>query len=95
MLGIVLAVATFLVLFSHTYTAPYRSVAGQVALAVVMGLFATSFAWIRQLASAKPATPFLPRAGQQVDPMEQRLISALTTGPEPGTAARYPQVGAR
>lgn len=95
MLGIVLAVATFLVLFSHTYTAPYRSVAGQVVLAVVMGLFATSFAWIRKLASAKPATPFLPRAGQQVDPMEQRLITALTTGPEPAAMAGTPRAGAR
>jgi len=99
MLGIVLAVATFLVLFSHTYTAPYRSVAGQIALAVVIGLFATSFAWIRRLAMAKPATPFLPRAGKQIDPMEQRIISALTTGPEPATvaapAARHSEVGAR
>jgi Flp pilus assembly protein TadB len=99
MLGIVLAVATFLVLFSHTYTAPYRSVAGQTALAVVIGLFATSFAWIRKLAMAKPATPFLPRAGKEIDPMEQRIISALTTGPEPATvaapAARHSEVGAR
>jgi tight adherence protein B len=95
MLGIVLAVAIFLVLFSSTYTAPYRSAAGQVALAVVMGLFATSFAWIRKLASAKPATPFLPRAGQQIDPMEQRIITALTTGPEPATGTRQSRVGAR
>ena len=99
MLGIVLAVATFLVLFSHTYTAPYRSVPGQIALAVVIGLFATSFAWIRRLAMARPATPFLPRAGREIDPMEQRIISALTTGPEPATvaapAARHSEVGAR
>jgi tight adherence protein B len=99
MLGIVLAVATFLVLFSHTYTAPYRSVAGQIALAVVIGLFATSFAWIRKLAMAKPVTPFLPRAGREIDPMEQRIISALTTGPEPATVAapvaRHSEVGAR
>jgi tight adherence protein B len=98
MLVIVLAVATFLVLFSRTYTAPYRSVAGQIALAVVIGLFATSFAWIRKLAMAKPATPFLPRAGKEIDPMEQRIISALTTGPEPASAApaaRHSEVGAR
>ena len=95
MLGIVLAVATFLVLFSHTYTAPYRSVAGQVALAVVMSLFATSFAWIRKLASAKPATPFLPRAGQQTDPMEQRIITTLTTDPEAAAMAGTPRAGAR
>ena len=95
MLGIVLAVATFLVLFSHTYTAPYRSVAGQVALAVVIGLFATSFGWMRTLARAKPATPFLPRAGQQIDPMEQRIIAALTSAPEPSTATHGAWVGGR
>jgi tight adherence protein B len=97
MLGIVLAVATFLVLFSHTYTAPYRSVSGQVALAVVFGLFATSFGWIRKLAMAKPATPFLPRAGKEVDPMEQRIIAALTTEAEPrsATSARDYGVGSR
>jgi tight adherence protein B len=80
MLGIVLAVATFLVLFSRTYTAPYRSVAGQLALAVVIGLFAISFAWIRKLAIATPPAPFLPRAGQSTDPMEQRIVAALTSG---------------
>jgi len=95
MLGIVLAVATFLVLFSHTYTAPYRSVAGQVALAVVIGLFAASFGWIRKLASSKPATPFLPRAGKEIDLIEQRIISALTSAPEPTTPARHTQVSAR
>ncbi len=95
MLGIVLGVATFLVLFSHTYTAPYRSVAGQVALAVVIGLFATSFGWIRKLAMAEPATPFLPRADKGIDPMEQRIIAALTSGPEPATSTRHAQVGGR
>lgn len=94
MLGIVLAVATFLVLFSHTYTAPYRSVPGQVALAVVIGLFATSFAWIRKLAMAKPTTPFLPRAGMEIDPMEQRIISALTASPGVAPGERHPVVGA-
>ena len=78
MLLIVLAVATFLVLFSDAYTAPYRTVSGQVALAVVLGLFATSFLWIRKLAMAKPATPFLPVAGQSIDPMEARIVAALT-----------------
>ena len=78
MLLIVLAVATFLVLFSDAYTAPYRTVAGQIALAVVIGLFATSFLWIRKLAMAKPATPFLPIAGQSIDPMEARIVAALT-----------------
>lgn len=102
MLLIVLAVATFLVLFSDAYTAPYRSVSGQVALAVVLGLFATSFLWIRKLAMAKPAAPFLPVAGQTVDPLEARIVAALTgTGEMPapsqvsrrGRRGRKPQVG--
>lgn len=93
MLAIVLAVASFLVLFSDTYTAPYRSVAGQFALAVVLGLFGISFGWIRALAVAKPPTPFLPVAGRPVDPMEQRIVAALTGGaqhapPRPAAGSR-------
>jgi hypothetical protein len=38
-------------------------------------------------------------AGKDIDPMEQRIISALTTGPEPASAAapaaRHSRVGAR
>lgn len=88
MLGIVLAVATFLVLFSHTYTAPYRTASGQLALAVVIGLFAISFAWMRKLASAKPPTPYLPKAGQGLDPIGQQIVATLTTGPESTSTAQ-------
>lgn len=94
MLLIVLAVATFLVLFSDAYTAPYRTVAGQIALAIVLGLFATSFLWIRKLAMAKPATPFLPVAGQLIDPMHARIIAALT-GTGRGVAGASPVERAR
>lgn len=88
MVGIVLAVATFLVLFSASYTAPYQTVAGQVALAVVLGLFATSFLWVRKLARAKPPTPFLPVAGAVVDPVEQAILAALTGAGQPAAPAR-------
>jgi hypothetical protein len=56
---ITIAFALFLVIFSRSYVAPYASVGGQVALAVVLGLFALSFMWMRKLAGGEPATPFL------------------------------------
>lgn len=90
MVGIVLAVATFLVLFSSTYTEPYRTVGGQIALAVIVGMFATSFLWVRKLAAAKPAMPFLPQAGRTVDPMEQRIVASLVGAAAPqGPGATY------
>lgn len=51
--------AGLLAVFSRAYVAPYASVGGQVALAVVVGLFATAFMWLRRLAGANPATAFL------------------------------------
>lgn len=86
MLAIVGAVATFLVLFSSAYTAPYRTVAGQVVLAVVLGLFAASFVWIRALARGHPPVPYLPVTGSQPDPMEARIVATLT-GPAPTVRA--------
>ena len=81
MLLIVLAVATFLVLFSGgSYTAPYRSVDGQIVLAVVLGMFAASFVWIRKLAATKPPNRFLPRAGQRMDQLELQIVANLTGG---------------
>jgi Flp pilus assembly protein TadB len=100
MLMIVLAIAVSLVLAGGTFTAPYSSVNGQIALTVVLGLFATSFLWIRKLARAQPPMPFLPVAGQTIDPMEQQIIAALTGGGETGqptapTVRRGRKAGAR
>jgi Flp pilus assembly protein TadB len=80
MLLIVLAVASFLVLFSSSYTAPYRTVNGQLALTIVLGLFACSFVWIRALAGSRPPARFLPTAGQPVDPVDVRIVAGLTGG---------------
>lgn len=93
MLAIVLAVATFLTLFSAAYTAPYRTVAGQFVLAVVLGLFTTSFVWIRALARPKAATAFLPVAGRTADPMEARIVAALTAGTARAPAPSWPGAG--
>jgi len=73
------------VLFSDSYTAPYRTVTGQLVLAVVLGLFAGSFARARSLAASKPSAPFLPVVGQRLDPTELRIVAALT-----GTADTTP-----
>lgn len=79
MLLIVLAVAAFLVLFSGgSYTKPYNSVAGQVVLLIVLGMFLTSFLWIRKLAGSRPPSAFLPHAGQRVDPVELQVVASLT-----------------
>lgn len=78
MILIVVAIASFLVLFSSTYTAPYRTVTGQLVLAVVLALFATSFVWIRKLAAPRPTMPFLPLPGHTTDPVEERILAELT-----------------
>jgi tight adherence protein B len=94
MLLIVLAVAIFLVLFSGgSYTAPYRSVDGQLVLAVVLGMFAASFVWIRKLAASKPPNRFLPHTGQRMDQLELQIVVDLTgdgDGPPPQASGQLP-----
>jgi hypothetical protein len=70
--------AGFLVVFSRDYVRPYSSPAGQVALAVVIGMFAAGFAWMRQLSGADPVQPFLSRPGQQTTGEDLRLVAGLT-----------------
>jgi Flp pilus assembly protein TadB len=79
MLAIVLAVATFLVLFSGgSYTKPYGTVGGQLVLAIVLAMFTTSFLWIRKLAGARPPSRFLPHTGQRMGEIELRIVATLT-----------------
>lgn len=81
MLAIVAGVAVFLSLFSGgSYTAPYRSLSGQLALAVVLAMFAAAFVWIRKLAGSRPPSPFLPRTGQRLDAVELQLVAHLSGG---------------
>ena len=76
---ITIAFALFLVIFSRTYVAPYASVGGQVALAIVLGLFALSFMWMRKLAGGEPGKPFLgiQDAAAMAD-AELRVVAHLT-----------------
>ena len=72
--------AAFLILFGGAYVEPYDTPAGQVALLVVVGLFAGGFAWMRKLAADDPVAAFLHRPGHgtRTDPAEVRLIASLT-----------------
>ena len=70
--------------FSGAYIAPYGTPAGQVALAVVVGIFAAAFLWMRKLSAQQPVAPFLARPGQHPDPAEARLLTTLLDRPGPG-----------
>jgi hypothetical protein len=90
--AITVAFAVLLATFSRSYVAPYSSVGGQVALAVVVGLFAASFVWLRRLAGGEPATPFLtasrnPRAVGANLRIVHQLTGASPTPPAPGASA--------
>jgi tight adherence protein B len=75
--AITVGFAVFLVVFSHAYVQPYTSAGGQLALAVVIGLFAASFAWMRRLAGGEPAATFLNKSdGFTKD--DQRVVGYLT-----------------
>src|SRR4051794_16630548 len=75
---ITLALAVFLVLFARDYVEPYASFGGQVALAVVVTLFAASFMWMRRLAGGEPSTPFLSRGDARIDDADVRVVAHLT-----------------
>ena len=75
---ITLLFAVFLVIFSQAYVKPYASVSGQVTLAVVVGLFAAAFIWMRKLAGGDPVQPFLSRGENVIDDAELRVIAHLT-----------------
>ena len=64
-------------MFSGSYIAPYGTPAGQVALAVVVGIFAAAFLWMRKLSAQQPVAPFLARPGQQPDPREAQLLKSV------------------
>jgi tight adherence protein B len=75
---ITLLFAVFLVIFSQAYVKPYASVSGQVTLAVVVGLFAAAFVWMRKLAGGDPVQPFLSRGENVIDDADLRVIAHLT-----------------
>jgi Flp pilus assembly protein TadB len=75
--GVTITIGVFLVLFSGNYIAPYGTPAGQVALAVVVAIFAAAFLWMRKLSAQQPVAPFLARPGQQPDPVEAQLLKSV------------------
>lgn len=90
--AITVAFAVLLATFSRSYVAPYSSVGGQVALAVVVGLFAASFVWLRRLAGGEPATPFLtatrdPRTAEANLRIVHQLTGTVPPSPASGATA--------
>lgn len=75
---ITIGFALFMVLFSPAYVEPYGSGGGQVALAVVVGLFAAGFIWMRKLAGGEPAAPFLNRPDSSLDDKDLKVVGHLT-----------------
>lgn len=78
--------AVFLAAFGGSYVTPYDSAPGQVALAVVLGIFAFGFAWMRRLSGSAPVMPFLARPGQRPGPQDLAVVASLT-GLSPAAAA--------
>lgn len=72
------ALALYLVIFSKEYVRPYNSPAGQVALGVVIAMFAAGFTWMRRLSAGHDVQPFLARPGFGITPEDVRVVSALT-----------------
>jgi Flp pilus assembly protein TadB len=82
--ALTLVTAALLTVFAPDYTVAYGTPAGQAVLAVVVGIFAAGFAWLRHLSVQRPAAPFLARPGRPADPTEQTLVATLTATAEPG-----------
>ena len=76
--AVTIAIGVFLVAFSGAYIAPYGTPAGQIALAVVLGIFAAAFLWMRKLSVQRPVAPFLTRPAHQPNPDDARPTTALT-----------------
>ncbi len=57
--AVTVVMALGLVFLNPVYVEPYRTVAGQVVLAVVVALFGSGFVWLRQLAEFRPPQRFL------------------------------------
>jgi tight adherence protein B len=96
--AITVGFAGFLAVFSRDYVAPYGSLGGQVALAVVVGLFAASFVWLRRLAGGEPAAPFLNRPDTRTAEADLQIVHHLTglgegtKGLAPSAQFRWPEL---
>ena len=68
----------FLSTVGGAYVTPYDTVAGQLALAVVLAIFAVGFGWMRRLSGSAPVMPFLARPGQRPAPQDLAVVAGLT-----------------
>ncbi len=75
------ALAVFLTIFGRGYVAAYNSVGGQVVLAVVAGIFAAGFFWMRRLSTPPPRPAVLAYPDRRISPAEQRMLTALLSAP--------------
>jgi len=75
---ITVTIAGYLTFFGGAFMDPYDNVAGQLALAVVVALFAAGFAWMRHLGAETETTPLLTPPGRSPDPGQARIVAALT-----------------
>ena len=57
-----------------------------LTLAVVVGIFAAAFLWMRKLSAQQPVAPFLTRPGQHPNPHETRVLTTLIDQPGPGSS---------
>lgn len=57
--GVTVVTALGLAVLNPTYVAPYRSVTGQLVLAVVVGIFTLGFAWLSRLSALPGPDRFL------------------------------------
>lgn len=60
--GVSVGVALFLAVANRDYVQPYRTFTGQLVLAIVVGLFAIGFVWLRRLAKYDTPQRFLASA---------------------------------
>ncbi|WNI15969.1 type II secretion system F family protein [Actinacidiphila sp. ITFR-21] len=78
-----------LAIFNRSFVEPYGTAAGQLVLAVVCGLFAAGFRWLRSLARIETPERFLvhapERLGRRTGPPGR-----FTAGPAPASAQAVP-----
>jgi len=90
---ITVAIAAYLTLFAGAFMHPYDTAGGQLALALVISLFAGGFIWMRRLATDQDTMPFLTRPGRPNDPGQAQIIRALTGLSTPTASGGPPQYG--
>jgi tight adherence protein B len=77
-IGATITVAAYLTVFADAFLAPYSTLPGQVALALVVVLFAVGLGWLRRLAAEPSTVTLLARPGRPVESDERRIVATVT-----------------